>query len=100
VRRALPRRCLLTCTDARPDTSRRLAEAKESSLAAGCPLHNPGALNPAHPLLRAAFDGKHPCRIHRGGAIRIHTSLCPLPLINKNGMDADWYEGITQKLKW
>ena len=49
---------------------------------------------------RAAFDGKHPCRVHRGGAVRFRTSLCPLPLINKGSLDSDWYEGITQKLKW
>jgi NAD+ kinase len=53
-----------------------------------------------HTLCSAAFDGKHPCRVHRGGAVRFRTSLCPLPLINKGGMDSDWYEGITQKLKW
>jgi len=52
------------------------------------------------PLPRAAFDGKHPCRIPRGGAIRFLTSLCPVPLINKGSMDSDWYQGITQKLKW
>ncbi|KAI8469594.1 MAG: ATP-NAD kinase-like domain-containing protein [Monoraphidium minutum] len=49
---------------------------------------------------RAAFDGKHPCRVHRGGAVRFRTSLCPLPLISKGSLDSDWYEGITQKLKW
>lgn len=48
----------------------------------------------------AAFDGKHPCRVGRGGAVRFKTSLCPIPLVSKGGLDSDWFEGINQKLKW
>lgn len=49
---------------------------------------------------RASFDGKHPMRIGRGMVLQFTTSCCPLPLINMKTMDSDWYEGITQKLKW
>ena len=49
---------------------------------------------------RASFDGKHPVRVQRGGAVHFRTSSCPLPLINMGSLDADFYEGITHKLKW
>lgn len=49
---------------------------------------------------RATFDGRHQARLVRGGSVRITTSMCPLPLINVGELDSDWYEGITQKLKW
>lgn len=39
-------------------------------------------------------------RVQRGGELVFRTSLCPLPLINLGRLDKDWYEGITQKLKW
>ncbi|CAD7701822.1 unnamed protein product [Ostreobium quekettii] len=49
---------------------------------------------------RASFDGRHQTRLVRGSSVRLTTSLCPLPLITVGELDADWYEGITQKLKW
>lgn len=49
---------------------------------------------------RASFDGKHPMRVPRNTTVKFTTSLCPLPLINLGQLDSDWYEGITQKLKW
>lgn len=49
---------------------------------------------------RASFDGKHPMRIPKNASILFTTSLCPLPVINMGNLDKDWYEGITQKLKW
>jgi NAD+ kinase len=41
---------------------------------------------------RASFDGKAPCRVPRGGAVRFRTSLCPLPLIASNAADGDWWQ--------
>lgn len=26
--------------------------------------------------------------------------MCALPMVNLGKLDSDWYEGITQKLKW
>jgi NAD+ kinase len=49
---------------------------------------------------RASFDGKHPLRVPKESNVHFTTSLCPLPVINMNTLDVDWYEGITQKLKW
>lgn len=49
---------------------------------------------------RASFDGKVPLRLQRGSSISFTTSLCPLPMINTSALDHDWYQGITQKLKW
>lgn len=49
---------------------------------------------------KASFDGKYPMRVPRETSIHFTTSLCPLPLINLGNLDSDWYEGITQKLKW
>lgn len=40
------------------------------------------------------------CRLPRGSSLRLTSSTYPLPLINIGKYDADWYEGITQKLKW
>lgn len=51
-------------------------------------------------MARASFDGRHQTRLVRGSSVRLSTSHCPLPLINVGEFDADWYEGITQKLKW
>ena len=51
-------------------------------------------------MARASFDGRHQTRLVRGSSVRMTTSLCPLPLINVGEFEADWYEGITQKLKW
>lgn len=49
---------------------------------------------------RACFDGKQQAKLARGSSVHISTSLFPLPLINMGELDSDWYEGITQKLKW
>lgn len=39
-------------------------------------------------------------RLTRQSSIRLTASTHPLPLVNIGKHDADWYEGITQKLKW
>ena len=39
-------------------------------------------------------------RLPRGSSIRCSTSQCALPMVNLGRLDSDWYEGITQKLKW
>eukprot|EP00891_Asterochloris_glomerata_P006042 jgi/Astpho2/6042/Aster-03996 len=49
---------------------------------------------------RASFDGRHTMRMLRDSSIRCTTSQCALPMINLGYLDRDWYEGITQKLKW
>jgi len=49
---------------------------------------------------RASFDGRHTMRLVRGSAIRCTTSKCALPMVSLGYLDRDWYEGITQKLKW
>lgn len=51
-------------------------------------------------MARACFDGKRQARLVKGSSVHITTSLCPLPLVNMGKLDSDWYEGITQKLKW
>lgn len=49
---------------------------------------------------RASFDGKNPMKIQRNTTFTFSPSLFPVPLINLGRLDSDWYEGITQKLKW
>ncbi|GMH44864.1 hypothetical protein BSKO_12816 [Bryopsis sp. KO-2023] len=49
---------------------------------------------------RACFDGKQQARLLKGSAVHLTASLYPLPMINMGRLDSDWYEGITQKLKW
>ena len=39
-------------------------------------------------------------RLPRDSSIRCTTSQCALPMINLGKLDHDWYQGITQKLKW
>jgi hypothetical protein len=51
-------------------------------------------------VCRVAFDGKRPMKLPKGGQIRFSSSLSPLPTINIGHLDFDWYQGITQKLKW
>lgn len=51
-------------------------------------------------MARACFDGKRQARLVKGSSVHLTTSLCPLPLVNMGKLDSDWYEGITQKLKW
>eukprot|EP01025_Chloroclados_australasicus_P028175 TRINITY_DN27973_c1_g4_i1.p1 TRINITY_DN27973_c1_g4~~TRINITY_DN27973_c1_g4_i1.p1 ORF type:complete len:420 (-),score=24.96 TRINITY_DN27973_c1_g4_i1:281-1441(-) len=49
---------------------------------------------------RISFDGRHTIEVVPGSTLQFKTSLCPLPMINLSRFDKDWYEGITQKLKW
>ena len=39
-------------------------------------------------------------RMLRDSSIVCRTSEYALPMINMHPLDEDWYEGITQKLKW
>ncbi|GAB4813418.1 hypothetical protein N2152v2_000464 [Parachlorella kessleri] len=49
---------------------------------------------------RASFDGRHTMRMLRDSSIVCKTANYALPMINMHPLDEDWYEGITQKLKW
>lgn len=49
---------------------------------------------------RASFDGRSAMELEPGSSIQCHTSECPMPVVNLGQLDHDWYEGITQKLKW
>lgn len=49
---------------------------------------------------RASFDGRHTMRMLRDSSIVCRTASYALPMINMHPLDEDWYEGITQKLKW
>ena len=39
-------------------------------------------------------------KLPKGCQIRFSSSLSPLPTINIGHLDFDWYQGITEKLKW
>lgn len=49
---------------------------------------------------RVSFDGKHCFMLRKGSRVRIQATRNPMPMVNLSAMDNDWYEGITQKLKW
>uniref|UniRef100_A0A1D2A851 NAD kinase 2, chloroplastic n=1 Tax=Auxenochlorella protothecoides TaxID=3075 RepID=A0A1D2A851_AUXPR len=49
---------------------------------------------------RASFDGRHAMRMLRDSSIVCRASRYALPMINRHPLDEDWYEGITQKLRW
>jgi len=49
---------------------------------------------------RASFDGRSAMELEPGSSIQCQTSECPMPVVNLRKLDHDWYEGITQKLKW
>ena len=36
----------------------------------------------------------------RGSSMRCATSFCALPMISLGTHEAEWFQGITQKLKW
>eukprot|EP00887_Chlorella_sp_A99_P006919 scaffold2.g6919.t1 len=73
-------------------------------------LHTRTPVDPRHrrtkparrprPPRRASFDGRHTMRMLRDSSIVCRTSTYALPMINMHPLDEDWYEGITQKLKW
>mmetsp|Transcript_364 Transcript_364/g.1123 ORF Transcript_364/g.1123 Transcript_364/m.1123 type:complete len:413 (-) Transcript_364:69-1307(-) len=50
--------------------------------------------------VRASFDGRSSMTLQPGASIQCQTSLCPMPVVNLGKLDHDWYESITQKLKW
>lgn len=54
----------------------------------------------ARSYTRCSFDGKKALRMRKDSSLLVTTSLYPLPMINLGELDSDWYEGITQKLKW
>ena len=49
---------------------------------------------------RVSFDGKSTMDLQRGTFLLVEATRFPLPTINLTPRDLDWYEGITQKLKW
>lgn len=49
---------------------------------------------------RVSFDGRHPTRLPRGGAVRVTTAACALPFVTLGALDADWFEGLVGKLGW
>ncbi|CAD7697541.1 unnamed protein product [Ostreobium quekettii] len=51
-------------------------------------------------MARASFDGRHQTRLVRGSSVKISNSMCPLPLVGVGELDADWFEGVAQKMKW
>ena len=36
----------------------------------------------------------------RGSSMRCATSFCALPMISLGLQESEWFQGITQKLKW
>ncbi|KDD75820.1 ATP-NAD kinase [Helicosporidium sp. ATCC 50920] len=50
--------------------------------------------------VRASFDGRHTTAMPPDSYIICRTSSHALPMISMHPLDEDWYEGITQKLKW
>ena len=51
-------------------------------------------------LCRASFDGRHPLRVLRGSSMRCSTSFCALPMVSLGKVEEEWFQGITQKLRW
>ncbi|GAX73346.1 hypothetical protein CEUSTIGMA_g799.t1 [Chlamydomonas eustigma] len=49
---------------------------------------------------RISFDGRSATRLPKGSSVVVEGTRNPLPMINSLPLDSDWYEGITQKLKW
>lgn len=49
---------------------------------------------------RASFDGRHAMRMPRDSSVMCRAARFALPMINRHPLDEDWYEGITQKLRW
>mmetsp|Transcript_105683 Transcript_105683/g.203016 ORF Transcript_105683/g.203016 Transcript_105683/m.203016 type:complete len:373 (-) Transcript_105683:145-1263(-) len=45
------------------------------------------------------LDGRHMGNLERGGSVIISVAR-PIPVINVAGLDRDWFEAITNKLKW
>ena len=60
-------------------------------------LHLPAdARGPA----RISFDGRHAARLPRGAWVVCGAAACALPMVTGGPLDADWYGGIVQKLRW
>eukprot|EP01062_Namystynia_karyoxenos_P071009 TRINITY_DN66422_c0_g1_i1.p1 TRINITY_DN66422_c0_g1~~TRINITY_DN66422_c0_g1_i1.p1 ORF type:complete len:445 (+),score=129.34 TRINITY_DN66422_c0_g1_i1:123-1337(+) len=50
--------------------------------------------------VEVSVDGRLAATLPPGGSVRIRTSRWPLPVVNATGLDRDWFQGITTKLKW
>ncbi|KAG1655845.1 hypothetical protein FOA52_008287 [Chlamydomonas sp. UWO 241] len=49
---------------------------------------------------RVSFDGRKPMPLTRGSSVMLRSTENALPMVNMSRLDTDWFEGITQKLKW
>jgi len=49
---------------------------------------------------RVSFDGKGGLRMRKGSVLRVTPAVHPIPMISMGMLDSDWYEAITDKLKW
>ena len=60
-------------------------------------LHLPAS---ARGAARISFDGRHAARLPRGAWVVCGAASCALPMVTGGPLDADWYSGIVQKLRW
>ena len=49
---------------------------------------------------RLSFDGRHAARLPAGAWVVCGAAACALPMVTGGPLDADWYSGIVQKLRW
>ena len=49
---------------------------------------------------RVIFDGHRMELLGHGESVVVETSRFPLPMINSNPRDQDWFNSITEKLQW
>jgi NAD+ kinase len=49
---------------------------------------------------RASFDGRSTVDLPKGSVVRIEKSTHPIPFVNFDRSDNDWYQGIKKKLNW
>eukprot|EP01065_Artemidia_motanka_P045462 TRINITY_DN6690_c0_g1_i1.p1 TRINITY_DN6690_c0_g1~~TRINITY_DN6690_c0_g1_i1.p1 ORF type:complete len:409 (+),score=75.11 TRINITY_DN6690_c0_g1_i1:58-1227(+) len=63
-------------------------------------IHLPVGARRSRGGVEVSCDGRLAGLLPPGGSVRIRTSRYPLPVVNAGGLDRDWFQGITTKLKW